>query len=398
MQSVFPALTCTAQATFRTASLPCCHGMIANGFFSRSLMKTFFWEQSAALVQGARIWNTYRKRGGKVALLFWQQSLGEEADVIISPAPIHKHHGGIIDQCYSKPAGLYQELCRSIGRKFKLSDYWGPQASADSSKWIAEASSALLEHKEIAPDLCLTYLPALDYDLQRYGPDHPASTRALDSLLEQLSLLISTAEKRDYNLLIYGDYAIGPCPKGPVYPNRALRENGLFAVRRANNRLYPDFAESRAFAVADHEIAHVYVKSSDDLDNTTKVLSSVPGIEKIMDRNALDQAHLLSDHCGDLVITAADGHWLAYPWWTAPNQAPEYATHVDIHNKPGYDPVELFSGWPPGSVSLDCSRVKGSHGKTGQDRKTCWASNFLQADPESCLDLAKCVQQWMDNK
>ena len=106
MDSVLPAVTCTAQASFRTASLPAAHGMIANGIFNRPLRKAMFWEQSAALVSGPRIWESFALAGKRTAMLFWQQSLGESVDVVLSPAPIHKHHGGMIQDCYSQPPSL----------------------------------------------------------------------------------------------------------------------------------------------------------------------------------------------------------------------------------------------------------------------------------------------------
>ena len=162
-----PGVTCSAQASFRTASDASVHGMISNGLYSRDLGRAMFWEQSAGLVEGERIWKEFRDRGGKVAMLFWQQSMGESADIIVTPAPIHKHHGGMIQDCYTKPAGLYQKLCDQAGGPFKLRHYWGPLASVKAGDWIADSTLAVCEDRELAPDLCLTYLPTLDYDPQR---------------------------------------------------------------------------------------------------------------------------------------------------------------------------------------------------------------------------------------
>ena len=118
--SVFPAVTCVAQASLRTGKPPSGHGMVANGRFFPELKKILFWEQSAELVQGERIWDGLRKRGGTVGMMFWQQSLVESVDLVLSPRPIHKHSGGMVQDCYTQPSDLYDRLCRDIGRSFNL--------------------------------------------------------------------------------------------------------------------------------------------------------------------------------------------------------------------------------------------------------------------------------------
>jgi hypothetical protein len=396
MQAPFPAITCPVQAAFRTASPVAAHGVVANGRYDRVLRRTSFWEQSAAQVAGPRIWEAFRQQGGRVGLLFWQQSLGERADLILSPAPIHKHHGGMVDDCYGKPAALYPRLCQAVGRPFRLLRYWGPLASAASSQWIAEATAALLGMPDLAPELCLTYLPALDYDLQRFGPDHPAAHRAAAALKQQLALLETAAARAGYELLIFGDYAIAPCVAGGViYPNRVLREAGLFATRLVRGRHYPDFHESRAFALCDHEVAHVYVRAAEDLPTVQSKLAATPGVAQLLEAAGQARLGLRHANAGELLVVAADGYWLAYPWWQRRAEAPDYAAHVDIHSKPGYDPCELFFGWPPGSVSQDPARIRGSHGGTGPTRAVAWGSTALTEDVHDLIALAAQVQTWL---
>ncbi|MFZ4395199.1 MAG: alkaline phosphatase family protein [Kiritimatiellia bacterium] len=398
MATVFPALTCPVQASFRTASLPAMHGVLANGRYDRMLRRTSFWEQSAGLVAGGRIWDGFRQRGRRVAMLFWQQSLGESADIILSPAPIHKHHGGMIDDCYGKPVDLYSRLCRAVGRPFRLSRYWGPMASPASSQWIAEATAALLLLPELAPDLCLTYLPALDYDLQRYGPDHPVAARAAQALRGQLALLEEAAARAGYDVLIFGDYAIASCAAGgAVFPNRALREAGLFATRSVRGRLYPDFHESRAFALCDHEVAQVYVREPCDVPAVRALLAALPGVEQALDAEGRKRRGLQHPEAGEIVLLAAEGQWLAYPWWGCRAEAPDYAAHVDIHSKPGYDPCELFFGWPPGTVSLNPARICGSHGRVDASRGVAWGSTLFRDDVADLLALAGRVANWTEN-
>jgi len=396
LSPVFPALTCTAQASFRTALPPSGHGMVANGLFHRDLRRPLLWEQSSALVGGPRIWETFRSRGKRVALLFWQQSLGESVDMILSPAPVHKHGGGMVQSVYSQPQPLYGELCNTLGRAFKLHRYWGPLASAASSEWIANATTAMLDNPAWAPDLCLTYLPALDYDLQRHGPSHPSAKRALAALLEQIALIRWAADKNGYDVVIFGDYAIDPVSTA-LFPNRALHAAGLFRTRTVAGMLYPDFHTSDAFAMVDHEIAHVYLKRDGRMNETLATLAGLPGIARILDAGAQQAAGLGHPNCGDFVLEAKPGYWFAYPWWSGKKEAPDYAAHVDIHNKPGYDPCELFFGWPPVSVSQDTSRIQGSHGRTGGGTHAAWASSIpFRKTPDSLPELARLIQQHLE--
>ena len=399
IDSVFPAVTCTAQASFRTASLPSAHGMTSNGVYNRQFRKPFFWEQSSALVSGQRIWQDFSASGKSVAMLFWQQSLGENVDIILSPAPIHKHHGGMIQDCYSQPAPLYQQLCHKIGRPFSLRHYWGPMASEKSSQWIAEATAHLLTDQALAPDLCLTYLPVLDYDLQRFGPDHPRALAALNSLKRQLALITTAAKTHGYQILVFGDYAIANCNLPAVYPNLALAEAGLLSLREINGMKYADIHTSRAFAMVDHEMAHVYVNNPADIPQTRDILQALDGIDQVMDQQDKDRAGINNPSSGELVLLANEGQWLAYPWWSKPSDAPDYASHVDIHNKPGYDPCELFWGWPPGSISTNPAKINGTHGRIGSQRKIAWSSTLSAlADNEICslVDLAQATASWLN--
>ncbi len=397
IETVFPAVTCTAQASFRTASAPANHGMVANGLYHRALGKAMFWEQSAHLVSGERIWQGFRQRGGTVAMLFWQQSMGEDVDVLCTPAPIHKHHGGMIETCHTRPAGLYETLCRRVGRPFKLRHYWGPLASAKAGDWISRATVEVMRDADLAPDLCLTYLPTLDYDLQRYGPDHPKAAVARAAVEAQLARLLTAAGACEYDVVIFGDYAIGAVSGPAVLPNAALLDAGLLAVRDVGGKQYPVLPESRAFALCDHEVAHVYVRDPADLAAARDVLSAVDGVAEVLDRDDATYGRAGHANGGELVILAEPGRWLGYPWWTDKARRPDYATHIDIHNKPGFDPCELFFGWPPMSITQNTARVRGSHGRVGPDRRVAVAATIpLDRGLTSLVDLASAVRDWLD--
>ena len=393
--TVFPAVTCVAQASFRTAAAPSEHGLVSNGLFFPELKKVLFWEQSSSLVAGPRIWDRLRANGRRVGMMFWQQSLGEDVDLVLSPRPIHKHEGGMIQDCYSQPAPLYDRLCEAVGRPFNLMHYWGPLASRKSSDWITDATCAVIQNSSLAPDLLFSYLPHLDYDLQRHGPDGKPAHRAREALYAMLTRLVETAENSGYDWMIYGDYAIGPVTLPPVLPNLALREAGLFLHRSIRGMLYPDFFSSPAFAVVDHEVAHVYVKDPGSLRRVREVLGSLQGVDRVLDSASKREFGIDHPRSGDLVLIAKAGAWFAYPWWTNRKEAPDFASHVDIHNKPGYDPCELFFGWPPMSVGTNPARIKGSHGRAGQP--VAWASS-LQFDfkPGSLLDLSRAVRDWCE--
>ena len=393
MTPVFPALTCTAQATLRTGLPPTAHGMVANGFFDPLLRKPVFWEQSSALVDGARIWDGFRARGGTVGMAFFQQSLGENVDALLSPAPIHTHGGGMIMGCYGKPDTLHARFVALAGRPFRLSQYWGPLASVKASEWIANATAGWLREPD-APDLVFTYLPGLDYDLQRFGPDHPKSAKVLAVVRAELERLFAAARANGYEAVAFGDYAITPVTRGPVFPNRALREAGLFAVRKICNMAYPDFYQSQAFALADHQVAMVSCFDAAAAPRTADVLRALPGVARVLDKAG--QAELGADHprAGDLLLVAEPGTWFAYPWWTDPREAPDYAAHVDIHNKPGYDPCELFFGSTPFRTSLDATRIKGTHGLAALGCEAAWVSTHpFKAD--SLPGLAEEIRRWL---
>ncbi len=390
--SVFPAVTCTAQASFRTASPAGAHGMVANGRYLRELCKPMFWEQSARLVEGERIWAGARRQGRRVGMLFWQQSLGEDLDLVLSPRPVHKHSGGMIQDCYSQPEPLYADLSARVGRRFNLMNYWGPLTSRKSSDWIAGALCEVMSDQAIAPDILFGYLPHLDYDLQKYGPGSPQVAKAVQVMNELLATLLRYATQNGYKIVVAGDYAIGPVTGDPIYPNRVLREAGLFRMRSIQGRAYPDFFSAEAFAMVDHEIGHVFVRDASRLSEVRDVLERIDGIDEVLDREGQAERGVAHSSGGEFLVVAEPGRWFAYPWWTERREAPDFATHVDIHNKPGFDPCELFFGWPPGSVSLDASRVRGSHGRDGQDRRVAWASTLqLPSQPSTFIELAAAV-------
>lgn len=385
-----PGVTCTAQAEFRTGTSASSHGMVANGLYHQALRKPLFWEQASTQVEGPRIWDEFRANGGTVGMMFWQQSLGEDVDVVFSPRPIHKHGGGMIQACYAKPEALGETLAKAVGRPFNLMHYWGPLASKKSSAWIVDATCALLADQKLCPDVLLTYLPHLDYDLQRFGPNHPKAKAALEELGGYIAKLKEAAEADGRELLLWGDYAITEVTGTAVFPNRALREEGLLGIQRVKQMAYPDLFASPAFAVVDHQVAHVHLSDEVHLEKTKEVLSTLDGVASVLQLSELPE--LNHPNAGDLILFAEEGRWFAYPWWTDPSEAPDFATHVDIHNKPGFDPCELFFGTFPWQVSTDTTKVGGTHGLASPAAWACSDPSFAPGnDQPSLKDLARAL-------
>ncbi|MBP1583684.1 MAG: alkaline phosphatase family protein [Victivallales bacterium] len=358
--AVFPAVTCVSQASFRTGCLPETHTVCCNGDYDRRKFRVDFWNQSAGLVQGPRIWDNLRKHGGQAAMLFHQQSLGENVDIVLSPAPVHKHHGGMIQGFLCRPDDLGANLTAALGRQFSLSSYWGPLSNGKSTAWITEATIQIM--RDYTPDMLLTYLPHLDYCQQKTGCENtPALRRECSFLAACLRQLLTAASGLGYEVLIWGDYAITPAT-GVIHPNRLLREAGFFTTRTvAGGLTYPNLYDSRAFAMSDHQVAHIFLKSQDDREAVLRLFTGVEGIDQVCMPH---DRHLSPTTAGDLVLEAKPGYWFSYQWWQKPSEAPDYATHVDIHSKIGFDPCELFWKFPFLSTATDCGLPQGTHGRT----------------------------------
>lgn len=340
--SVFPAVTCVAQATLRTGLSPAEHGMVSNGYWSETLRKPLFWEQSARLVKGRRVWADRRAAGERFGMFFFQQSLGEDLDLILSPAPIHKHGGGMVMSCYTQPTGL-ADVLRKLCGAFPLWRYWGPLASPKVGRMCISYFEEMTNVQDV--DEAYLYLPTLDYAAQKYGPDSSAAKAALREFRRQLERLADICQRRGCDLKVMGDYEITDVTDAPVLPNVTLRREGLFRTRMVGGLAYPDFYQSMAFALCDHAFCLVYGPAR---EKAAQVLLATGGYEVPGDGllRATDDAVLL---------LAKPGSWCGYEWWTDRRESPDFASHVDIHNKPGYDPKELFF--------FNRGIVKGTHGR-----------------------------------
>jgi predicted AlkP superfamily pyrophosphatase or phosphodiesterase len=298
------------------------------------------WRQHNALVEGEKVWETARGVNGdfRVANLCWWYAMGASADLTVTPRPIYHADGRKSPDCYTDPPELHDRLCGRLG-EFPLFHYWGPGAGIKSSRWIADAARLLLASEPL--DLLLVYLPHLDYDLQRFGPEGPEARAAARELDEVAGGLAEHARARGDQVIVLSEYGIAPASR-PVDINRALRRAGLLRVYEQAGMEYLDPWTSRAFAVADHQIAHIYVRDPRDVTLAREAIAGLAGVGLVLEGEARAFVRLDHPRAGELVAFAERDAWFTYYYWLDDERAPDFARAVEIHRKPGYDPAELF--------------------------------------------------------
>jgi predicted AlkP superfamily pyrophosphatase or phosphodiesterase len=383
LRTILPAVTCSVHATFTTGLPPAGHGCVANGWYFRDLSEVWLWRQSNRLVAGEKVWEAAARQdpGFTCAVLFWWYNMYSTATWSVTPRPMYPADGRKIPDIYTQPPELRDELTARLG-PFPLFHFWGPTASLVSSQWIADSARHVLDTRR--PTLTLVYLPHLDYNLQRLGPGDPAIRQDLAAIDGVCGELIDHVRRDGSRVVVLSEYAITPV-SGAVHVNRALREARLIQVRRELGRELLDPGASEAFAVADHQVAHVYVRRADRVGEVKQLLEALPGVEAVLDADGKRAAGLDHPRAGELVAVARPDRWFTYYYWLDDAVAPDFARTVDIHRKPGYDPVELFLdpalraprasvGWRllkktlglrylMDVIPLDASLVKGSHGR-----------------------------------
>ena len=379
--TVLPAVTCSAQSTFLTGLTPAEHGIVGNGWYLRDIGEVNLWRQHNRLVGGEKVWETARRTipGYRVANVCWWYAMGATTDVTITPRPVYHADGRKSPDAYIRPPELHDELVAKLGA-FPLFTYWGPTAGIASSRWIVGAARHVLPDH----DLTLVYVPHLDYDLQRFGPDDPRSFDAARELDRVLAPLLDDAARLGVTIVALSEYGITNVDQ-PVDVNRLLRQEGLLEVHANASGELLDPWTSRAFAVADHQIAHVYVQDPADVPRVRTLLEALPGVAEVLGAEGQTRYGLDHERSGELVAVADEQAWFTYYYWLDDDQAPDFARGVEIHKKPGYDPAELFFDpddrfvklraarnlakkkvglrYAMDVVPLDPSCVRGSHGR-----------------------------------
>jgi predicted AlkP superfamily pyrophosphatase or phosphodiesterase len=391
MPEVVPAVTCTAQATLLTGESVNRHGVVANGWLFRDTNEVRFWQQSNRLIQAEPLYATARKRAKErgrsftSAKLFWWFNQGAAVDISVTPKPHYGVDGNKAFGITGTPPGYAERLEARLG-KFPFPAFWGPTAGLPATEWIAKCAADLI--RESRPDLTLVYLPHLDYEPQRRGPSGCDLAKHVRELDAAAAPLLDAAKAAGARLWVVSEY--GHCNVStPALPNRALREHGLLEVRDGPFGEQLDLYRSRAFAVCDHQLAHVYVADPADVPRARDVLAPLPGVGRVLVGEERAEFHLDHERSGEIVLLAKPDAWFAYPFWIDDAIAPDYARAVAIHHKPGFDPCELF--WDPkltlpklhaarrliqkklgfrtvfDVVPLDPGLVRGSHGLPATD-------------------------------
>jgi predicted AlkP superfamily pyrophosphatase or phosphodiesterase len=435
----FPAVTCTAQSNYLTGKAPTEHGIVANGWYNRELAEAQFWKQSNHLVHGRKIWEELRVLEPKFtcAKLFWWFNMHSSADYSITPRPVYLADGRKIFDIYTWPHSIRAEIKQALG-EFPFQCFWGPGAGVDTprgsadaaSRWIAESAKWI--EKKHEPTLSLVYLPHLDYNLQRHGPyaatrglpgrsaadrspaheqsgapltdvaaagraarapihvavESPRSVNpAIHDDLQKIDAivgdLVSFFQSRSVQVLLLSEYGITNVDT-PIHLNRLFREKGWITVKDELGLELLDCGASKVFAVADHQVAHIYFNDHSLESKVRELLESTPAVEGVMGVQGKQQIGINHPRAGDLIVVAAEHAWFTYYYWLDDRKAPDFARTVDIHRKPGYDPVELFLDpeiplvklkilWKllkkqlgfrmlMDVIPLDATLVKGSHG------------------------------------
>ena len=360
-RSPLPAVTCTSQATMLTGLAPRDHGIVGNGWYYRDPAEIRFWQQANSLIQGEKFYEGFR-----TAKMFWWFNQHAPVQWSATPKPYYGSDGskvfGILDQtdCH---------LVDKLG-PFPFHTFWGPKAGLPCSWWIARAAAEVMRQQK--PEMTLVYLPHLDYEYQRKTEHDPARVAEVDRCAGEV---IDAAEEVGARVIAVSEYGLVPVSK-PVSLNVHLRNAGWLAVRDGpfGEQLLP--GDSAAFAVADHQVAHLYVRDPKMIDEVAAMVRGIDGVDRVVRPEEVELDHPRS---GELIVLAKPHAWFTYYYWLDERRAPDFARTVDIHRKPGYDPVELFMTSMPRAmwrlaqkklgfryrmdvIPLDPTLVRGSHG------------------------------------
>ncbi|RMQ47652.1 putative AP super protein [Pseudomonas cichorii] len=390
LQPVFPAVTSTVQASILTGQPPSKHGIVGNGWYFRDQAEVRFWLQPNDLIQGDKVWHALKREHPEFrsSQLFWWFNMYADVDAAITPRPHYPADGRKMFGLYSSPASLHEVIEQQIG-EFPFPGFWGPAAGIASSRWIVDC--AMAEFRINRPNLQLVYLPHLDYSLQRLGPEHPSIADEVRAIDHEVGRLLEFAEQQGARVMLLSEYGIEAVHQS-VSINRLLRSEGLLQVRQSLSWELLDPGASAAFAVTDHQIAHIYIKHSRDIARVKALLQRQPGIEQVLDKTEQQAWQLDHPRSGELVVIAEAGYWFDYYYWFDDRKAPDFARTVDIHRKPGYDPLELFIDpairFPKLKVArrllqkklgfryymdlipLDTRLIRGSHGRLPSDEQS----------------------------
>ena len=409
----FPAVTCTAQSTYLTGTDVGEHGIVGNGWYDREFAEVRFWKQSNHQVHGEKIWDKVKRTHPKAtcANMFWWYNMYSSADYTATPRPMYPADGRKVFDIHTQPMAMRESIKADLG-DFPFPAFWGPAAGIQSSQWIAE-SAKWIERAE-QPTLNLVYLPHLDYCLQKYGPNAPEVEPELEVIDKVVGDLIAFYQDHGVEVVVLSEYGISEVDRA-VHLNREFRKRGWVQVKDELGLETLDCGSCRAFAVADHQVAHIYINDDTIREEVMEVLNAIDGVDEVRVPSDIWGPGIATDRAGDLIAVAASNTWFSYYYWEDDSKAPDFARCVDIHRKPGYDPVELFIdpelSFPKAKIAsflikkklglralldvvpLDASLVKGSHGrdKVPEDEQPVFIANKVTVSSADELNQAICA-------
>ena len=429
VEPAFPAVTCTAQSDYLTGKTASEHGIVANGWYNRELAEVQFWKQSNHLVTAPKVWESLREKHPEFtcAKVFWWYNMYSSADWSITPRPMYPADGRKVFDVYTHPSDIREGIKRDLG-EFPFFGFWGPaagrntpQGDADAvSDWIARSAEWIEEHH--SPTLSLVYLPHLDYNLQRIGPEARTIGTDLSEIDDIVGRLLNFYRQRDVQVVLLSEYGITEVNRA-IHPNRIFRDAGWLTVKDELGLELLDPGASRAFAVADHQVAHVYLRPDQEpafRDEVRQLLEKTPGVQAVLDGDGKREHGIDHERAGDLIAVSDENSWFTYYYWQDDDRAPDFARTVDIHRKPGYDPVELFIdpqlsapslrvAWRllqkklgfrmlMDVIPLDAALVKGSHGcrpVSRADWPICIVpdENWLKDEVINSTDIRDIIEQ-----
>lgn len=423
IQPAFPAVTCTAQSTYLTGTPATDHGIVGNGWYDRDLAEVHFWKQSNHLVQGRKLGEDLKAADPAFtwAKVFWWYNMYSGADYSVTPRPIYPSDGRKVFDIYTHPLPLRPEMKKDLG-EFPFATFWGPAAGQSSpqgspdaaSAWIARSAQWLEDR--FHPTLSLVYLPHLDYNLQRLGPQHPDIGKDLKAIDTIAAGLTRHLEKQGVQVLFLSEYGITPV-QHPIHLNRLFRRQGWITVKDELGHEMLDAGASRVFAVADHQVAHVYLNDAGLEGDVVALLEKEAKVAQVIRKQDHKDWGIAHSRAGDLVVTSQEDAWFTYYYWEDDAVAPDFARCVDIHRKPGYDPVELFLdpqlAWPKARIAgrllqkklglrmlmdvipLDATLVKGSHGiiPSSQENFPIFIPSQRETEPDAPLAATDIYQR-----
>jgi len=323
-----------------TGSLPSEHGIVGNGWYERTHARVFMWNRSANQMAGETLWDAARGRLPKlrVANLFWRFVADSSCDLKVTERPVYWTSGRKTFDFYTSPPALHDRLTDELGG-FPFMHFWGPFAGLKSTAWILRSLTKVMREED--PDLLMGYAPYLDYESQRHGPDSPAARQALSAMDQAMAGLVDEAIASGRDVAVVSDYGFTPV-SNPIALNRILREQGFVSIEEAANGDQIEMGSSRAFAVCDNQIAHVYVASTADLAAVKATLERVAGVAQVLDKMAQAKVGIAHERSGDLIAMGEADSWFDYRYWLDPTRAPDFDPCIAIFDKAGFDPCELF--------------------------------------------------------